>query len=120
MESMNSSNERKEQLERNLSVVAPLFNKGDIALGEYEKETLGKVEKNKGEISGRTALVAELTLRKYVGGLEKRNREIESILGSSGNFNRASLEEELQSNNAEIRMISSNCLNTLSEINTNL
>lgn len=121
IESIHQNNlDRERILANDLSVIKNHFGKGDEHLPLYEKETIERIEKNKGEIGGRTALVAEFILRKHVRGLKERNNEIKRVFNSAENFNRNDLDAELDANNEEINMIESNCLQTLGEINTNL
>lgn len=112
--------DREMRLKSYFDVVSSHFGIGDTSLTSLEKDILTKIEGNKGEISGRTALIAEIVLTDYVKSLTHRNEEIKSILNSSENFNRVNLEEEIRLNSEKIRVIRGNCLNTLGEINNSL
>lgn len=120
-QNLNSNSvDREIRLKSYFDVVSGHFGTGNAPTSSPDRNILNNVEGNKGEISGRTALIAEIVLTDYVKSLTRRNEEIRSILNSSENFNRVNLEEEITLNNEKIRVIKGNCLNTLGEINNNL
>ncbi len=112
--------DRELKLKGYFDVVSGHFGKGEGARTSRDKDVLVSVENNKGEISGRTALVTEIALTDYVNSLMRRNEDIKRILSSNENFNRTNLEEELDKNNEKINVVSQNCLKTLGDINNNL
>ena len=86
-----------------------------------DRDILDAVEKNKGVISGRTALVTEIVLTDYVKDLEERNENIERQLRlAEENINRDNLGVEYQKNLDMIKMIKQNCLSTLGNINDSI
>lgn len=121
MESMQiKDNNRLRTLSSYLDTVEKYYGKGCVTLPAVDRDIIEKIEQNKGEISGRTALITEIVLMKNVERLKNRNTEILRTLNSAEDFNRANLEEELDKNNDEINMIESNCLKSLGGINKNL
>lgn len=111
---------RERRLMADMEVAIRNFNNHSGGLSSHDRDIVEKMESNKGEISGRSAMAAEIGLRKYVNFLRTRNSEIERILNSSSEFNRNDLMEELSKNVAEINMYETNCLNTFANINKNL
>lgn len=111
---------RETRLKGYFDVVSKNYGKGDAPKPSHDKDVLASIENNKGEISGRTALITEIVLTDYVNSLMRRNEEIKRTLSSNDSFNRANLEEELYKNNEKINVVKQNCLRTLGEINDNL
>ena len=116
----NLSHGGDQRLEHIINVVAENFRNGAV-MPIGDREIIERVEKNRGEISGRTALIAGIVLEKYTAGLKRRNSEIRMNLDlAQPNINRANLEEEFEKNSNEIEMLEGNCLGTLREINDNI
>lgn len=112
--------DRERALSVAMEVAVRNFDNHSGVLSAHDRAIMEKMESNRGEIGGRSALAAEVGLREYVKILESKINENIRILNSNGNFNSEELNKEIATNQAKISMFSINCLNTLAEINKNL
>ncbi len=116
-----SDETRQMRLDRAVSLMAGDFQSHGIH-GIAEMELLKRIESpdSGGVISGRTALMAEKALAKYVHRLKQENYELERRIESRKDVNEKAAGEQIRENEKEIKMIEGNCLNSLGGINNTI